>query len=156
MGKLGNSIEERSIQVQADWAIPLMTQGMAQVANSGLLMPGSNAGRINLMGNSNYFRIKGDSLFISLPYFGERQMGGGYGNSNVGINYEGKPFSFEVRPEKDRYILEIDVKDQLEVYRFNLFLFPSGKADINVNSSHRTSIRYSGQIIPNEDSKSQR
>ncbi|GGD39186.1 hypothetical protein GCM10011361_02880 [Muriicola marianensis] len=125
-----------------------MTQGITQVANSGLLMPGSNANRIDLMGNSNYFRVVGDSVFINLPYFGERQIGGGYGNPDVGINFEGVPLSYVLtKEEKDnKYTAEIKVRDEIETLAINLFLFPSGKADIYVNSTHRSSIRYTGEL----------
>ncbi len=143
----------KSYEIRADWAFPLMTQGITQVANSGLLLPGSNANRIDLMGNSNYFRVEKDSVFISLPYFGERQIGGGYGNRDVGFTYEGIPLSYEQKKQvdRDRYVVEITVRDQIETLVFNLFLFPSGKADINVNSSHRSSIRYSGEWVSLKD-----
>lgn len=150
MEALGERVSSRSYEIQATWAFPLMTQGITQVANSGLLMPGSNANRIDLMGNSNYFRVEGDSVLINLPYFGERQIGGGYGNTDVGINFEGVPLSYELKKEEkqDRFTAEIRVRDEIETLVINLFLFPSGKADINVNSTHRSSIRYTGDLQP--------
>ncbi|NNK10229.1 MAG: DUF4251 domain-containing protein, partial [Flavobacteriaceae bacterium] len=93
---LDNLVASKSIEIEADWAFPLMTQGITSVANSGLFLPGSNANRIDLMGNSNYLRIMGDSIDVSLPYFGERQIGGRYADSDVGIKVKGEPREYQV------------------------------------------------------------
>lgn len=151
MANLENRVESRDFSLVARWAFPLMTQGVTSVANSGLLPPGSSANRIDLMGNANYFRVRGDSLLISLPYFGERQIGGGYADRDVGIRFEGVPLSYSTKKENDKVTVEINLKDQSETLRFYLFLFPSGKAEINMNSSHRSSIRYSGRMVEDED-----
>ncbi|NER11311.1 protein of unknown function [Muriicola jejuensis] len=153
--KLEEKLTTRSYRIEANWAFPLMTQGITQVVNSGLLLPGSNANSINLMGNANYFRVEGDSVMIALPYFGERQIGGGYGARDVGIAFEGIPLSYKWKKEekRERMVVEIEVRDRIETLVFKLFLFPSGKADINVNSSHRSSIRYSGEMIPVAESE---
>jgi len=150
LNELEDLVSQQSFQIEADWAYPLMTQGIVSVANSGLLLPGSNANRIDLMGNSNYFRILGDSVFVSLPYFGERQIGGRYGNSDVGIRFEGKPSVYNVVKEDRRnsYRIEMRFRDEIETLQVYLTLFPSGKANINLNSTHRSSIRYSGRLTP--------
>ncbi len=153
MKALEEKAEERDFTLVANWAFPLMTQGITSVANSGLLLPGSSANRIDLMGNTNYFKVQGDSILISLPYFGERQIGGGYADRDVGIRFEGVPQTYSFEKEEDRIIVEINVKYKVETLRFNLFLFPSGKADINMNSSHRSSIRYSGSMVHEKEEK---
>lgn len=147
---LDELVAGRSFEIVSNWAFPLMTRGITSVANSGLLLPGSNANRIDLIGNSNYLRVKGDSVYVSLPYFGERQIGGRYGDSDVGIKVEGVPREYQVEKDekKNSYRIEFRIKDEIESLQFFLTLFPSGKADINVNSTHRTSIRYSGTAKP--------
>ncbi|QBA64148.1 DUF4251 domain-containing protein [Muriicola soli] len=147
---LNNLVTSRSVEIEADWAFPLMTQGITSVANSGLLLPGSNANRIDLMGNSNYLRIKGDSIDVSLPYFGERQIGGRYANSDVGIKVKGEAMEYQVEKEekKNAYRIKFSLKDEIETLQFYVTLFPSGKASINVNSTHRSSIRYDGDAVP--------
>lgn len=145
--------EKRSFRIQSQWAFPLMTQGMISVANSGLLTPRSSGNRIDLIGNPNFFEVRGDSVRISLPYFGERQIGGGYAGSEEGIRFEGIPLSYTVREEEGKTIVDIQIRNEFETLRFNLFLFPAGRADINMNSSHRTSIRYSGSLkaLPDQE-----
>lgn len=151
LAELEEKVENRNFNLVSNWAFPLMTQGITSVANSGLLLPGSSANRIDIMGNVNYFKVRGDSVLISLPYFGERQIGGGYADRDVGIRFEGVPQDYLVKKEGDQINIEINVKDRSETLRFNLFLFPSGKAEINMNSSHRSSIRYSGRLVRDSD-----
>jgi len=139
----------KSFEVQADWAFPLMTQGLTQVADAGLFMPGSNASRIDLVGNPNHLRISGDNIAVNLPFFGERRMGGGYGNQDNGIQFEGVPERYTETWEenKGRSHIAITFKQNAETFQVDLWLFPGGTAQINVNSSHRTSIRYTGHLI---------
>jgi hypothetical protein len=145
---LTKTVEEAHFEIASNWAFPLMSQGLNSVANAGLFMPGSNASRIDLMGNANYLKVIGDSVSVSLPYFGERRMGGGYGNSDNGISFDGIPDTYSIQwdEKKNRYRIELDVRQKTETLQFNITLFPSLKADINVNSTHRTSIQYSGDI----------
>lgn len=145
---LAKTVEEAHYEITSNWAFPLMTQGLNSVANAGLFMPGSNASRIDLMGNANHLTVKGDSVSVSLPYFGERRMGGGYGNNDNGISFNGIPdrYSIEWNEKKNSYEVKIDVKQKTETLQFIITVFPSLKADINVNSTHRSSIRYSGDM----------
>ena len=145
---LTKTVEEAHYEITANWAFPLMTQGLNSAANAGLFMPGSNASSIDLMGNANYLKVIGDSVSVSLPYFGERRMGGGYGNSDNGISFNGIPdmYSIEWDKKKNRYVVKMEVKQKTETLQFIITVFPSLKADINVNSTHRTSIQYSGDI----------
>jgi hypothetical protein len=145
--QLEELISGRSYEIQATWAYPLMTQAMTSVANSGLLRPGSIANRIDLIGNPNYFKVQGDSVRVSLPYFGERQIGGGYADRNEGIRFDGIPQAYTVAKEEGKTTVDIKIIKGVETLRFNLFLFPSGRADINMNSSHRSTIRYSGSVV---------
>ncbi len=146
IASLEKMVTEAHYEISSDWAFPLMTQGLNSLANSGLFMPGSNASRINLMGNTNYLRVMGDSVAVSLPYFGERRMGGGYANNDNGINFNGIPdtYSMQWNEKKNRYEIEMEFQQRTETLQFNMIVFPTLKADINVNSTHRTSIQYSG------------
>lgn len=147
---LNKLVTEGNFEINSYRAFPLITQGLLSVANAGLLMPGSTASSIDLIGNSNYLRVIGDSVSISLPYFGERQMGGGYGNNDNGIVFNGIPELYEVKwdDKKQRYQIEMQVRQRTETFQFYITLFPSLMSDINVNSTHRFSIRYSGQSKP--------
>jgi len=71
---LKDLVDSKAFTIESDWANPQVTSATQQVLNSGILEPGSNAGGINLIGNSNFLTISGDSIKSYLPYFGERQM----------------------------------------------------------------------------------
>src|SRR5690606_34557078 len=94
---LNNLIAEQSFEIESRWAQPMTTNAYNQAVN-GLLPPGSTAGQINLVGNTNYLRMDKDSISAYLPYFGERQMGGNYGGTNGGIEFEGVPKNLKITP----------------------------------------------------------
>jgi len=141
-------VTDAHYEINSIWAFPLMTQGISSIANSGLFMPGNNASRIDLIGNFNYLKVIGDSVSVALPYFGERQMGGGYANSDTGITFDGIPEDYTVQwdEKKNRYQIEMKIRQRTETLQLIITVFPSLKADINVNSTHRTSIGYSGNL----------
>ena len=115
-------ISSRSFEFTADWASPMVTQSMNSIANSGLIPPGSTISRINLAGNPNYLKVFGDSVSANLPYYGERQFGGGYGSA-TGIEFNGIPEDYEM-----------------------MAIFPSKSTTVAVSLNNRNSIRYEGAI----------
>lgn len=135
-------------EIRSDWALPLATNSLNSIANAGLLPPGSSAGQISLIGNANYVKVVGDSLSVYLPYFGERQMGGGYDSDGAGIEFEGVPEKMEItkNEEKQRYDIRFEFEDDAENFTVSLSLFPNLTSTISVNSSQRFPIRYSGAV----------
>lgn len=133
-------------EIDSDWAMPLATSSMNSLANAGLLPPGSSAGQISLIGNTNYVKVRGDSLSVYLPYFGERQMGGGYNSDGAGIDFEGIPEQMEItkNEEKQQYDILIQIREDSENFTINATLFPNLTSTINVSSSQRFPIRYNG------------
>ncbi|KKL81341.1 hypothetical protein LCGC14_1995700 [marine sediment metagenome] len=148
MQKLNELITTNQFEILSDWAMPLATASMNSLANSGLLPPGSSASQINLIGNSNYVKIMGDSLSVYLPYFGERQMGGAYNTNGPGIGFEGIPERMEVtkNEDKQRYDILLKIDNDSENFTLNIGLYPNFKSTINVTSSKRFPIRYSGSV----------
>lgn len=145
-----STIEAKSFEIRANWANPQLSQGLIAIANAGLVQPGSNAGNINLIGNPNYLRFKGDSVSASLPYYGERQISATYNAKNAGIVFDGIPEELSITPTKkgQGYSLSFRIKSDSESYQVTTWVYPTSNAQITVNSSHRTSIRYSGEIVP--------
>ena len=82
-------VKTQSFSIESDWAYPQATYALQQVLNSGLLQPGNSSNAINLIGNSNFLTIKGDSITSYLPYFGERQMNLQYGGGDSAIQFSG-------------------------------------------------------------------
>ncbi len=146
---LAGLIFEQSFEIEANWAIPLATGSLTSIANAGLLPPGSTLNRIDLFGNSSYLRVTKDSVKAQLPYYGERQMGGGtYGNNQYGIQFEGIPKDFEIVPNKKKrgYTMRFTISTQTETFQVAALLFPDQSSTININSTHRTPIGYRGRV----------
>ncbi len=138
-------VDNKTFRIESDWAQPLVTNSMAQIG--GLLPPGSTAGRINLIGNSNFFLMEGDSVSAYLPYYGERQAGGGFG-ANGAIQFNGIPKGLEVKkdPKTQGYRMNFNINEKGENYSVTVQLYPNLKSHITVNSSQRFFIRYDGKV----------
>ncbi|QTE23132.1 DUF4251 domain-containing protein [Polaribacter cellanae] len=144
INELKETLNNKEIEITFNWARPLgLNNNVRGIEN--LLPPGSTASNINLVGNSNFFRIKRDSLHIDLPYYGQQQMARGY-NSESGIKFEGVPDKnnkvFDVK--KRAYILKYSFNDKNDNYNAILTLFVNKRSDLRINSSNRTAISYSG------------
>ena len=154
---LKDIMNDSVFEFEAQTANPMMTQGMNSISNAGLLPPGSTSGMIQLLGITNYLKVKGDSVMANLPFYGERRFGGGYGSS-TGIEFEGIPTSYTqvYNEEKNRYDIRFDISNDMEVYQVNLAVFPSMTANVSVASNQRNVIRYSGTIrSPKKEAKVQ-
>lgn len=145
-------INNKSYEFIASTANPMPSRGMSAIANTGLLPPGSTISNIQLQGNSNYLKVEGDTVTAFLPYYGERQSGGGY-NSDAGIIFNDVPSSYnqEYLAEKNEMQIIFTISEKAEGYRVTMNLFPNKKATVVVTSSQRFSIRYLGEIKPLED-----
>lgn len=141
-------VEKGKFEVTSDQASPLLTSSMAAISNSGLLGNGNSAGNINLIGNPNYLKVEGDTISADLPYYGERQMGGGY-NSNAGIKFKGVPqnYSLTKNETNQQYQINFQISGEgAENFTISLILFPNWKSSLQINSSQRTPIRYTGEV----------
>ncbi|MEB8329058.1 DUF4251 domain-containing protein [Flavobacteriaceae bacterium KMM 6897] len=148
--QLEELIASKSFQIQSDWAMPLMTNSLNSISNAGLLPPGSSGSQISLIGNSNFLMLEGDTISAYLPYFGERQMGGGYSTTDNAIQFKGIPEKYEVTENEKTQSKEIsfNIDNKTESFRVFITLSPNLSSTINVNSSDRFSIRYRGQVAP--------
>lgn len=121
---LGN----REFEIQHEWANPM------------------GGGRINLIGNPNFIRFKKDSVNLFLPFFGERFAGGGY-NGEGGIVYNGPLKDLKISSEnKDSQVFKFSTRQETEDLNFTITIFPEGKVNTRVNSSHRSFISYQGKV----------
>ena len=140
-------VSKKYFEINADWASPMATQSLTSVANAGLIPPGSTVTRINITGTASYLRIMGDSVKAQLPYYGERQMGGGIYNQNkTGIQFEGIPRDFSVlsNPKSNGQTMKFTISENGESFDVTAELFPSLSSTITIASSHRTTIWYNG------------
>ena len=140
-------VDSKHFKIDVEWANPRMTASMNSVLSSGLLPPGSMPNRINLMGNGNFLQMKGDQVIADLPYWGERQMGGGY-NSNKGIKFDGlaKDLKITKNEEKQQTMITFSISENSESYNVRLILTPNMNGTIFITSSQRNMISYWGQV----------
>lgn len=133
--ELAQLIHSREFQIENDWANPL------------------RGSMINLIGNPNIIRFKGDSVEVYLPYFGVRQSGGGYGTEG-GVKFEGlvRNLSIEEEKGKNRLHVKFEGKQDTEDLDFRITLYANGNANTSVNSSQRDAISYRGKVegLPEE------
>ena len=150
---LNQMVEQKSFQIVSEWAQPMNTNAMNSIASSGLLLPGNSGSNISLIANPNYLKMMGDSVAAYLPYFGERQLSGGYGTENS-IKFKGLPDKLEVsrNSKKETYSIGFTIKEKSEVYQVTVTLFNSLASHITINSSQRNFIRYIGKVseLPKE------
>lgn len=148
---LDQLVATKNYVIESDWASPQVTAAMASIANSGLLGPGNNANNINLIGNPNFLKVEGDTISAFLPYYGERQMGGGYATDN-GIEFKGIPekYSLEKNETKQSYVMKFSMKaeDSNEIFDFIVDFYSNKRTNIKVNSSFRFPISYQGNVAP--------
>lgn len=107
------------------------------------------AGEVSLATNTNRFIVKDGEMNMDLPYFGVVRGAGGYNNS-PGITYKGIPDKYEVEhiDNKRRTVIRIGVSSGTERHDLKLTVGYAGLTTINVISSARNSINYSGYLKP--------
>ena len=145
-------VNNRNFKIDSDWAYPRNTMAMQQVLNSGLLQPGNNAGAINLIGNSNFITISGDSISSFLPYYGERQMQVSYNGGDSAIQFDGLLEDYKVVKNKNgSYTMSFEATSKSERFNTNITIFPNLRSNISLNSASRFPISYSGTVIKEEE-----
>ncbi|MDN3594054.1 DUF4251 domain-containing protein [Zunongwangia endophytica] len=134
--------QNREFEIENRWANPMRANTVSFINH-----PNFNSGTINLIGNANFIRFKGDSINVFLPYFGVRQMSGGY-NDRGAIKFEGVPEDFEIIENEDKKYVryEFTANDDSEQYQFYVTLYPNGNTNTSVNSSQRDNISYTGKF----------
>ncbi|MBO0323176.1 DUF4251 domain-containing protein [Muricauda sp. CAU 1633] len=150
---LDNLVANRSFEIQARWARPMPSQALNSISNAQLLPNGSNASRIDITGNASYLRLVGDQVEADLPYYGERQMSGGYDPQRTGIQFEGPPENLQIERNSKTmgYTMRFNINNGIESFQVVAQLMPSRASSFSIVSSHRTQIRYEGTLSEFEE-----
>ena len=147
---LQEMVATKSFEIHSNFARPMATAAFTQLANTNILGMGNTASNINITGNSNNLTVKGDSISGYFPYFGEIQFGGGYqGSNHHGIEFKDIPedYKINVNDDKHKVTISFSIDDQYrsnERYNVYITVFPNNRSAIQINSTNRTSIEYSG------------
>ncbi|MFK7813878.1 MAG: DUF4251 domain-containing protein [Maribacter sp.] len=151
--ELDQLMTQQTFEIKIRTAEPLVTQALAQVANSGMLPPGNTISRIDVNGSGFFIKVEGDSVSANLPYYGEQQMGGGY-NANTGIKFDGLSKNMQIVKDetKQGYLVKFSIDSSAEVFGVTVAVNNNLSSSTSINSSHRNRIRYTGTIISPEQS----
>lgn len=143
-----NLVESKNFRIESSQAYPLPTVALNSLSNAGLFIPGDNASRISLQGNSNFLEVSGDSISAQLPYYGERRISSDYNARGAGIEITDvlKDYTISFNEKKNNYQLSFIAKQKIETYQITIEIFPNKSVFMNVNSSHRNNIAYRGAI----------
>ena len=141
-------IEQKDFEVSLQWARPLVSNELSQLYASNLMPIDSRAGQINLSGTSNFIRKIGDSLSVYLPYFGTRQMNVNISDTNGAIEFEGIPEDYKIKynESKQRHQINFGMKEDSEKYNVSIMVYSNRRVQVNINSTYRTSIMYTGSV----------
>jgi len=145
-------VENSDYEVQLQWARPLATSELSQLAAANLLPMDSRSGQINLRGTQNFIRKYGDSLSVYLPYFGTRQVTINPADTNGAIEFDGIPEDYRVsyNEKRQRSVINFSMDDGTETYNVAITVYSNKRVQVNVNSSFRNSIFYTG-IMTEQD-----
>ena len=153
--RLTELIENKNLKFVAETASPIAQREINQLTF--LLPQGSSPNRILLTGGEDYFKMIGDSISVDMAYYGTRQMGGPYEFNRTGIHLNVKPKLYEAKYDERKKIYRLKYKahDNRESFNIVVKIFPSMKAEMYINTSHRTAINYNGFVTEALESSSE-
>lgn len=148
---LQDLVAAKNFEIIAHTARPMTSTALTQVLNSGILAPGNTVANINIIGTSNYLKVKGDTIQAYLPFFGEQFFGGNPGSNHQGISFNDIPEDYKVIMNDEKHSVDIHFKIEDEYrgnerYVVNITLFPNHTSDISVQSTERSNINFSGDV----------
>lgn len=100
---------------------------------------------INLTSNPNYFRIKNDSVYSEMPFFGRAYSGVAY-SGNGGLDFKGVMKDYSLKKNKKNFLIKGEVRGESDNYSIVLTIYFDGGASLSINSNNRASINYRGDI----------
>lgn len=150
---LDQAVSSRNYRIEMQVMEPRLTVATQQITTILMRGTGNTANRVDINGRGHYFTVRNDSLIVDLPYIGERRMGGGYDNSKGGIIINDPLKSYtETTTKNGERMFTMNASNGIENYDFTVSIFKNGFSRVNVTSSHRLGITYTGsQQLPKTD-----
>lgn len=137
-------------EIVSTWANPVGSSAIKQLGAQGALGMDSNAGRINITGNTNYVRKVGDTLLVYLPYYGTRTTGATplMETTNSSIIFEGIPSSYTVLPGRKGAFTQVSFSFGTDSDRYNFLVkvFTNNSVTMDVTTANKSRIQYEGTI----------
>lgn len=97
-------------------------------------------------------KIKGDSLYCYLPYFGRAYSlpyGGGEGLNFVTTTTDYK----QQKAKRDMMRISFNARTREDTYRFTIEVFPNGSSFVQVSPNNKQSISFNGDMEINDKKK---
>jgi len=111
-------------------------------------------GRFRQLTTDYNVKVSKDTVSSDLPYFG-RSYSADIGSSEGGINFTSTDFEYQVSDrKKGGWDITIKPRDVKDVQQFNLAVFESGSASLQVNSTNRQPISFNGYVSEKKNRKS--
>jgi hypothetical protein len=147
--ELQRMLEEKSFEIRSDWASP--TNTVFAVSNTNLFPPvGSNPNNIDIRGNSTFFKVHGDSISADLSFFGQVQLAGSRylpRNNNIVFHTIPENYKMTYDEKKNRFKIDFRIKHRQEAYRVIILIYNNFKTNMSINSSHRSTVHYRGEVL---------
>jgi hypothetical protein len=103
--------------------------------------------------NLNYYfnvKIDGDSIQSYLPFYGVAYTAE-YGSRNSPLDFGTSIEDYSVEKDKNGYQIQFDVKNGNDYLNYTFRISELGFASLNVTSTNRQSISFTGKIEPVEN-----
>lgn len=103
-------------------------------------------GRSRILTSSYDVRVNKDSLVSYLPYFG-RAYSAPIDPTNIGTQFTSTNFTYQIQAEKkNQWRISIVPKDVQSIQELAFTIFDNGNTTLNVTSTSRDQISYSGYL----------
>jgi len=109
-------------------------------------------GRMINLTSSYDIKVKNDSVFSYMPYFGVAYSAS-YGSNEGPMTFEQPIESYNMEPEKSGYFIKIKVKNKIDTIDLAFHVSENGSATLTALSTNRQSITYYGDIVEAETKK---
>lgn len=146
--ELKQQLADKQFKVEFIRAYPQTSTSFNQAYNYIMRGTGQSAQAINLISQTSYIKIKGDSIQADLPFYGERYMGGNYSDAQ-GIHIDGLMSNYSETLKKQAVVIRFEAgeaENSIEHYQIILRVFENKRVEATVQSTQRSNISYSGKI----------
>lgn len=93
-------------------------------------------------------RIKGDSIYSYLPYFGRAYRSNPANDDRSPLTFNNTITDIKTKKgKKDDYTISFKTRFDSELFEYMLNIYPNGQAYLTVNSADREVISFNGEVV---------
>ncbi len=148
LNKIENLANERNFVVEFNTAYPQNTTASQQVLNSFLIQTGNSASRIDIAADGAKLTVDGEASTADLPFFGERRIGGSYGNENVGIEFDQATMKdYKVLRQGEKVTVTYGVSNsENDFFNVRMDIYSKYNVRALITSTKKTNMQYDGSF----------